>query len=420
MLPRSALLLLLAPPGPADDLAAPLPITSRDHAPRVLGADAPPPLAAQPGLLFVNFDGGQMQDCGWGNDDPHANCSTIFDGLVLPYTGDAHARAAVVQVVRSDLRDFAVAVTDRRPPGDVDYDMEMVGDWDPAPGGNFAGVAPSIDCFDQSGGETSFTLEYTGTATGIAKAVLQEVAHTWGLEHVDAGADLLYPTTAGALDPTFVDACFQIVELDGQAQPVPTAGQCASQHAQHCGSGDLQNSRRELLQLFGPRAPDLVAPTVAITAPLDGAELGASFALALVAADEKSPQLLHLRIAGEGAATFTTEVEYASPVDLAFPLKGLPGGAYTVTVTATDEEGNQSQDAVAFTVLGADDGATGDPSGSTTDVPSPTTGDLEATDPTSDPGDPPADAGDDGCGCRGAPPSGLALLAALARRRRRR
>jgi hypothetical protein len=428
-----------------DELTAAIPMTAPWHRPEVLGADAPPPLTAQPGVLFVNFDGGDMNGCGWGNNDPKNNCSVIFQGTVLPYSGDAGLRAAVVQYIRKDFEDFNIKVTDIRPGNDVDYDMEMVGDWNPAPQGGFAGVAPSIDCFNQTGGEVSFTLDYTGSAGGIAKAVLQEVAHTWGLEHVESEGDLLYPTTAGVSDPTFQDECFQIVVLNQNNQPTPSDGECTQQHQQFCNSGDQQNSYRELLQIFGDHVPDLSPPTLSIVNPAQGAELEGPFDLEINAADEQSPQILELTIDGQGPSAFKLDAQhYPSPSDLKFPLKGLAAGAYTISVTAVDEEGNKSDAKVDFTIVGApapttdgDDTSGGEIGSSSADDTSVPTTDVPTTDaPGDDTGAPPvttapADSsssggepqtsdGDDGCSCRQTGPGALALLLPLALGLRRR
>jgi MYXO-CTERM domain-containing protein len=428
-----------------DDLAAPLPITSPYHKPLVFGADLDqPPERVGEWVVFTNFDGGKMNFCGWGNNSPHNNCSHIFQGQVLPFSGDAGRRAAVVQVIRNDLKQFNIHVTDIRPESG-DYDMEMIGDWSPPPGGGFAGVAPSIDCFNGNGGEVSFTLDYTNSATGIAKAVLQEIAHTWGLEHVDSKADLLYPTTQSLPDPTFVDECFQIVKLDDNNKPVPDSAWCPQQHTQFCPS-NRQNSYRELLQIFGPGSPDLTAPTVEITAPAEGAEVDPKFDLTFTASDNQTPQLLTISLEIDGpSAAKTDPATWPSPSDLTFPISGLKPGAYTVTVKVVDEDDNEALGVVNFTVKG-------EPAPSTTGEPDttgdPTTGDPTSdTDPTGEPypttggdgsqtggvtgadtGPAPATTGspldnDDGCGCRsdaasrGAP--ALLLLLGLARRRRR-
>ncbi|WAS97526.1 Ig-like domain-containing protein [Nannocystis punicea] len=446
----------LAEAGEPDDLAAAIPITSPFHEPLVFGADLEqPPVQAGEWIVFTNFDGGDMSFCGWGNNDPQDNCSTIFDGQVLPFGGDLGRRAAVVQVMRNDLGKFNIHVTDVRP-ASGDYDMEMIGDWNPAPGGGFAGVAPSIDCFNGNGGEVSFTLDYTSSPTGIAKAVLQEIAHTWGLEHVESKSDLLYPTTQSVPDPTYVDECFQIVRLDNNNEPVPENNiECPNQHSQFCNGSNYQNSYQELLQIFGPGAPDLTAPTLEITAPADGAEVEGKFDLKLTAADNQSPQLLVLTLKIDGpSAAETDPTSWPSPSDLTFPITGLAPGEYTVTATVTDEDKNEAIDTVHFTVKGEPvPGTTGEPDtttgepGTTTGEPGTTTGDEPDTTgdaPTTGggSGNPTTgvtsatggvtdsattgdqSGGDDGCACRSdlAPTSGapaLLLLLGLARGRRR-
>ncbi len=447
VLPMLVLLPALALAAP-DELAPNTPISAPWFAPQVLGGDLPPPVAAQAGLLFVNFDGGEMNGCGWGNNDPHNNCSTIMHDTVLPYSGDTGKRAAVVQSMRKDFKDFNIKVTDQRPGNNVDYDMEMIGDWNPAPDGGFAGVAPSIDCFNSNGGETSFTLDYTSSAGGIARAALQEVAHTWGLEHVDNEGDLLYPTTAGVADPAFKDECFQIVQLNQANQPEPSNAQCTTQHKQYCGVGTKQNSYRELLQIFGPAIPDLTAPTLKITAPMEGAEIEGDVELKFEAADEQSPMLLTVSIVGMGPASFDAPVKnYASPAALTFPIDGLPPGAYSVTVGVADESKNLSEATVHFTIVEApvegsagSDGSTGetgasstggpaDPGGEDTGAADPTTGTVDPTTGAGVPGTSTSDGaggsddGDDGCSCRGADTRSLTPLLllplALGLRRRR-
>lgn len=218
----------------------------------------PRPKALGDKILFVNFDGGQMNPCG---DSPQNNCSSIFTGTVLPYAGDAGKRASVIQIVRKRVADFGITVTDTRPTSG-DYDMEMVGNWE---GANpaFAGVAPGpIDCGDTRGGQTSFTLEASQTSDGVAEIILQEVAHTWGLEHVNEVQDLLFPTTQGQ-NKTYRDECIKIVS---NTELTESAGVCNSIHTRPevgCQSG-FQNSYKELLFVFGPSTPDTAAPLVQV------------------------------------------------------------------------------------------------------------------------------------------------------------
>ncbi len=344
------------------------------------GADAPRPLrriatsprpAAQPAItsderpaqlgskiLFVNFDGGSLNAC--GNDDPHDNCTTIFPGTVEPYSGDAANRAAVIQTVRKRVADFGITVTDQRP-GSGDYDMEMVGNWQ---GSNpdFAGIAPAGDCWDNYGGETSFTLEVSTSADAIAEIMLQELAHTWGLDHVDDKADLLYPTTEGS-NKTFVDDCFQVVD---DVDLNPGQGFC-DHHVQACGNYSHQNSHAELLLIFGPSQPDTSAPIVEILAPADGATVeGNKFDLELGLQDDQLPAVIKATVTIDGPSLpepLDNDGAFVSPSELKFPIMGLPDGEYTIRVDITDESDNPASDMIAITVVGSDAPPVGDSSG---------------------------------------------------------
>ena len=334
-----------------------------------------PPLGLGAKILYVNFDGADMNAC--GNNNPQDNCSTIFGGNVLPYSGDAAKRASVIQVIRLRVADFGVTVTDQRP-ANGDYDMEMVGNWQGQDPG-FAGVAPNIDCFDNTGGEVSFTLESAGTADGIAEIVLQEAAHTWGLEHVNEGTDLLYPTTSGA-NKTFVDECHKIVS---DTQLNESNGYCNQVHTQFCDSG-WQNSYRELLLVFGESVADVTAPTLSITAPEDGASVEGAFDLVVDIADDQSPVVISTTITITGPVSPPpVENAFAGPTSLSFPIEGLPAGDYTIRVDGLDESGNAASDEIVITVeSAAGDGSTSAASGMADD----TSGD-DSSDPTAPEGD---------------------------------
>jgi len=313
------------------------PITS-DVRPKKLGSK----------ILFVNFDGGQMNAC--GNNDPTNNCTTIFPGTVLPFSGDAAQRASVIQVARKRVAEFGISVTDQRP-GSGDYDMEMVGNWQGS-SPDFAGIAPAGDCWDNYGGETSFTLEVSTSGDAVAEIMLQELAHTWGLDHVNEQQDLLYPTTQGT-NKTFRDECHQVVantDLD------PTSGNC-DHHVDACGSYSQQNSHAELLLIFGPSVPDTTSPTVAILEPADGATIeGAEFNLVIGLQDDQLPAVINTTITIEGtglAEPFSDDAAFASPAELSLPIQGLPDGEYTITLEAQDESDNPADDSISITIEGS-------------------------------------------------------------------
>jgi MYXO-CTERM domain-containing protein len=326
--------------------ARPLGPTPGPSAAGLVATERPQRLGSK--ILYVNFDGAQMGWCG-GSNDPHDNCSTIFQGTVLPFSGDAVKRASIIQVIRKRVADFGITVTDQRP-SSGDYDMEMVGDWQ-GQNPDFAGVAPNIDCYDSTGGETSFTLEASGSADGTAEIVLQELAHTWGLEHVDETQDLLYPTTEGT-NKTFRDECHKIV---ADVQLSETDGYCNSVHTQFCDYG-WQNSYQELLYVFGESVPDTQPPGVTIVAPEDGATIdGGNVDLVISLQDDQSPAVITTEIVLQ-SDTLATPVEaggaYAAPGELTFPITDLPDGTYSLRVDVTDESENPATDAITFTVVG--------------------------------------------------------------------
>jgi hypothetical protein len=389
-----------------------VPVEDPLRMPRVVGEELEGPRLPMRRVLYLNFDGVDLQWCGPDEDDPHGNCSTVFQGAVLPYRGGAAERAAVVQTVAADLADFDVVLTTERPPEEIDYDMEMIGQWSPGGVSGFLGIAPKIDCFDGDGGDVSFTLDPMSlTPADTAKVVLQELAHTWGLEHVDSTGDLLFPSVGNAPDPRFEDMCSPITyEPDN----------CPRQHALHCEDGH-QNSYLEMLDLFGPRQPDDVAPTLTIVSPSDGAHVPNDFSLVIELHDDTSPQVFATSI--EFVDGFTSDAEFAGPGVFPVALTAVADGEWTVRVTAMDPAGNESTQEIALTVgkgeaPTVDETDTGMPSDeSTGDVgESSSGGDEEST------GAGPPSSGDDGCGCRaparGGPFALLFVALACARRRR--
>jgi MYXO-CTERM domain-containing protein len=349
-------------------------------------------------ILFVNFDGGNMNAC--GNNDPHDNCTTIFPGTVLPFSGDAAIRASIIQVVRKRVEDFGITVTDTRP-GSGDYDMEMVGNWQGS-SPDFAGIAPGGDCWDNDGGETSFTLEVGTGADSIAEIMLQELAHTWGLDHVDEQQDLLFPTTQGT-NKTFRDECYQIVS---DTDLNPTSGFC-SHHQQACGTNSQQNSYAEMLLIHGESIPDTTPPNIGILEPGDGDTIeGDTFNLVLGLQDDQQPAVINTTITIAGGTLpepFVDDAAFASPTEtLSLPINGLPDGEYTITLEATDESDNPATpDSITITIEGSgvgegEDSASADDSGGEGGTDGGGTDGDGGADDDGDDGD--DDGGDDGSG----------------------
>ena len=357
------------------------------------GFDAPPQAASAPHLLFINFDGAVLRR-GCGNDSRH-DCSSLadlFDGYVGPFVGTESRRLAIVQAVRKDLADFGVRTVTTRPADDTDYTMVLYGDLGEQ---TFAGIAPYIDCGNLWANDTCFAGAFQGSNIG-STIILQEAAHTWGLEHVNAPFDNLHPFVAQAT-PWFKDECNKIVS---NTDLVEISGVCNQVHSKFCDPG-FQNSYQELRYLFGPAIPDTSPPTLDITSPEDGSfhVLPTTLRLQGEVSDDLDPQIYQLTVSNNGQMVFAGGV-----IGLDLALKDPPAGDYDLTVTMVDGGGNTVEDRVRFTLL---------PKGSE-DPDTDTAGDTDSTDTDT------TETGDGGCRTITAPPGLLALLLLLPRRRGRR
>jgi MYXO-CTERM domain-containing protein len=330
----------------------PIPVPA--DAPR-LRADQQPQAGGAPGKIFVNFDGANLSS---GYDDSTSNVTQIGEcaGNFAAY-GEGPKRDAVMQAVINDWAAYNIIITDVRPDSG-DYTMNMTGPSNPF-GGGVLGIAP-LDCEDQ---QTHNNITYAFhslndgfDASTTATTIGQEVAHSYGLEHVNEEGDIMNPYNAGG-DPAFTDQCITIV---GGGSIV-----CGGQHAAECGSAGQQNSHQELLTLFGASTPDTASPTVAITYPSDGEEFdaGADFEITVDAADD---------VGIESVTLFNNGAAQGSP-DASAPygwsVTGIPEGTYELYVEAVDYSGNVSMSATVTIGVGgapattADDGGTDDGDG---------------------------------------------------------
>lgn len=293
------------------------------------GVEQPPPA-----IIFVNFDGATLTP---GMDSAQSNITQIPElaGVFAPY-GDGDKRAAVVQAVRADWAAYNIEIVDERPAAG-EYVMNMTGPTNPY-GGGVLGIAP-LDCFNM---QTHSNITYAFhsvddmfSAPITATTIGQEVAHSFGLEHVDEPSDIMNPVNAGA-DPGFLDSCIALV---GGAL-------CTEQHAANCPGGQ-QNSHQELLALFGPAVIDTDPPVVLITAPLDGQEYeaGGDFNVVVSITDDSAIVSAQLLTNGE-PVMLDTMAPYG------WAITNVPEGEYTLEVTAVDEVGNEGTSApVTITVV---------------------------------------------------------------------
>lgn len=342
-----------------------------------------------PWIIFVNFDGAMLTA---GMDSAQDNVTQVpnMGGAFAPY-GDGPMREAVMQAVAADWAAYNFEVVDQRPE-EGEYVMNMTGPTNPF-GGGVLGIAP-VDCNNQQT-HSNITFAFHSADDGFSAAITattigQEVAHSFGLEHVDQPADIMNPFNAGG-DPTFIDECI----------PVVGGANCPDQHQLHCPGALAQNAHQELLTLFGPAIVDTDGPGILITAPFDGMEY-----------DEGVDYTVIATINDDSIVTEATLWDNGVPVDVdtsepwGWPVSGAAAGVHVYEVTAIDEHGNEGTSAqVVVTVTGAGGGTAGE-----------TEGETEGAGAAGD--------GDEGCGCRHSRPqrpwtAAALMLAVLGLRRRR-
>jgi MYXO-CTERM domain-containing protein len=206
------------------------------------------------------------------------------------------------------------------------------------------GIAP-LDCFDMMT-HNNVTFAFHGANDGFpatvqATTIGQEVAHSFGLEHVDDPADIMNPVNVGG-DPAFKDECLPTVQ----------GGMCGAMHEPHCGDMVTQNSHQELLAIFGTSAPDIVAPTVHIKTPANGAEfnVGADFDLVAIAQDDRTIVEVELYVDVDRKGEMEFPSKTAEPY--LWEVGDIDEGYYEFRVVATDKGGNSTESDVVTVIIG--------------------------------------------------------------------
>jgi MYXO-CTERM domain-containing protein len=295
-----------------------------------------------PAVIFVNMDGATLNCTNGYNDDSHTNTSWVCGSYAGngPYNYAAYNgnKQALLDATKADWQPFNVSVVSTRP-GSGNYTMCMTGPSNFI-GGGVLGVAP-LDCYDSVKNNVVFA--FVGSQHGVdtaATTISQEVAHAYGLEHVNGQSDIMYPSVQ--VNQSFQDQCLGIVQ----------GGQCGQQHAANCGGGQ-QNSYQDLMDLFGPSMPDMADPTVTITSPMDGAVFmaGSDFTITVDAQDDVEIATVELFVNDQTAGQQTSP-----PFE--WPAMGVPEGTHEFYAIAVDGWGNEAMSNVV-TVQATQDGTTG-------------------------------------------------------------
>ncbi len=293
------------------------------------------PRAAQSTVVYINFDGASLS---YGLDDSTRNVTALEDQAgEFPDYGGSSQRAAVVQAVANDFAPYDVVLVEERPQG-IDYTMALVG---PNGVGSVLGVA-LLDCDNDSPNNIVFAFHHDGdgySAGSQANTISQEVAHSFGLEHVDHAGDVMYPVSTGG-DPLFMDACLPIVPADDVV--------CAAQHRRQCEPG-YQNSFRELFDLLGPARSDDEPPVVYVSAPGDGDELATATPFDIIARAYDDHAVANVVL-------FVDDANIGSRMSAPYSwaVAGLDEGIYEVYAIAVDIAGNMTRSDTIELYVGVD------------------------------------------------------------------
>ncbi len=329
-------------------------------------------------LIFLNFAGASIVPAPDGyTDDAATNQSWLastnrtipaFDAS--PYSPE-YTQASAIAYIENQYKTYYaaynVSISTTRPTSGR-YTMVMIGG-EPTDlnGGSTstseAGVAP-LDCgnMQESNIAYSFAASLSPGSTGfsipdaikqVADDAAHESGHSFGLEHTQNMADIMYPTLNDS-----------ITGFGGSAKLSDGSSSCTK-------GATTQNTAALLLSNLGAAStmPVTTPPTVEFTSPANGAHVALTFEVQITASAATGSTIAHVDVAVSGQSQSLT----AAPYQLSITVP--QSGAYTVTATAYDSGGNT---AVATLMVTASSGLTPGPIPSSTPAPSsspgPTTG----------------------------------------------
>ena len=296
---------------------------------------------AQSKTIYLNRNGVTLRP---GDDDSRNNRSSIVSQQVsVPAWNTSAAKwQQTVACMQDMFKRWDVVVTDVDP-GMTPHIEAVFGGYPQniGMGQGVGGVSPfTEDCgVIENSIVFTFTSVFPDDPQTVCEVMAQEVAHSYGLDHEMLASDpMTYLNYNG--DRTFKD------------QTVP----CGEYSNRACGIGGFtcrpnQNSVQLLNQRLGQA--DLVAPTLGITSPADGATVEPGFGVEAMATDNIAVKEAQLFVDDQPITTTPGAGPYSFATDAA-----LAEGTHTISVEVTDGR-NPVRQTITVTVAKAGTGGGG-------------------------------------------------------------
>lgn len=299
------------------------------------------------GTIYLNFLGGVLINGNGENSAENYSVLALSNHKYPVFAGGNDRAIATAQAVMADFSDWAIRVVYlERPHKTIPYVMTMVGgSYTDTTAGPSGGVAPSADCEDVGMRNVCFSFTNFQSATVQANIIGQEIGHTYGLGHT-YGKDRIMAygyNTSGSADMIFGGDCAQIFVAADQGVACSGVNKC------HCGDGELQNDKATISVIYAPPGPDMVEPTIDVTAPADGAvyETGSDVIVDVDVWDDYGGYGWKIMVY-QGDELLGEKVDYNRSRQ--FLLVGLPDGTYEAVVEIEDQADHIVQDRITFTV----------------------------------------------------------------------